>query len=137
MLLSKTFVRKLRTNICTIINEKCKMKDLSVPEQLILTAIWRLKENAYGVTIRKKVAEVTSKDLIYGTLYNFLDQLLRKNYVTKKQSAPTKERGGRSKVMYQVTEEGYRALTSARNLNELIWSGIPENAFIGNQANEE
>jgi DNA-binding PadR family transcriptional regulator len=113
------------------------MKDLTVPEQLILTAIWRLKENAYGVTIRKKVAEVTKKDIIYGTLYNFLDQLLRKNYVTKTQSAPTKERGGRSKVMYQITEEGYQALTTARNLNESIWSEIPENAFIKNKANEK
>jgi DNA-binding PadR family transcriptional regulator len=105
------------------------MKDLTVPEQLILTAIWRLGENAYGVTIRRKVAEVTQKDLIYGTLYNFLDQLLRKGYVTKTPSEPTGERGGRRKMIYGITEKGLLALKEARELQEAIWEGIPEKAF--------
>jgi DNA-binding PadR family transcriptional regulator len=123
------YVRNLLTN-----KRILKMKDLTIPEQLILTAIWRLKDNAYGVTIRKKVAEVTNKDLIYGTLYNFLDQLLRKEYVTKNPSEPKNERGGRSKMIYTLTEKGYAALSRARNLQNSIWSGIPSGAFkqVGN-----
>ncbi len=105
------------------------MKDLTIPEQIILTAIWRLEDNAYGVTIRKKVAEVIKKDMIYGTLYNFLDQLLRKGYVTKNKSAPTSERGGRSKLYYKLTEEGFRALERARELQSFIWLDIPDSAF--------
>ena len=56
---------------------------LSVLEEIILSAIYRLKENAYGVTIRNKVSEVTHRDIIYGTLYNTLEQLVRKGYVHK------------------------------------------------------
>ena len=111
------------------------MKDLTISEQLILTAIWRLKDNAYGVTIRKKIAEVTKKDLIYGTLYNFLDQLLRKDLVTKNPSEPKSERGGRSKMIYNLTEKGYTALSEARSLQDSIWSGICVNTFKKAQTN--
>ncbi|MFC1476889.1 PadR family transcriptional regulator [candidate division KSB1 bacterium] len=102
------------------------MKDLTIPEQIILTAIWRLNDNAYGVTIRKKVEEVTQKKLIYGTLYNFLDQLVRKRYVTKTRGMPTSERGGRSKMYYKLTPTGINALERARELQRSIWDGIPE-----------
>ncbi|MBN2431989.1 MAG: helix-turn-helix transcriptional regulator [Acidobacteria bacterium] len=113
------------------------MKDLSVPEQLILTAIWRLGKDAYGVTIRRKVAEVTQKDLIYGTLYNFLDQLLRKGYVTKTPSEPTGERGGRSRMIYGITEKGLLALREARALQESIWAGIPAEGLTRQGSSDE
>ena len=102
------------------------MKDLTLAEEIILTAIWKLKDNAYGVTIRKHVAEVTKKSVIYGTLYNTLDQLLRKGYVTKVRGEPVAERGGRSKMFYSLTPTGIKALQNARELQRRIWNGIPE-----------
>ena len=102
------------------------MKELTLAEEILLTAIWRLKDNAYGVTIRKQVAEVTKKNVIYGTLYNSLDQLLRKGYVTKTRGKPVAERGGRSKMFYTLTSSGMQALQNARELQKRIWDGIPE-----------
>lgn len=102
------------------------MKELTLAEEILLTAIWRLKDNAYGVTIRKKVAKVTKKNVIYGTLYNSLGQLLRKGYVTKTRSKPMAERGGRSKMFYTLTPSGIKALQKARELQRRIWEGIPE-----------
>lgn len=102
------------------------MKELTLAEGILLTAIWKLKDNAYGVTIRKKVAGVTKKNVIYGTLYNSLDQLLRKGYVTKTRSKPVAERGGRSKMFYTLTPSGIKALQNARELQKRIWDGIPE-----------
>ena len=102
------------------------MKELTLAEEILLTAIWRLKDNAYGVTIRKKVAEVTKKNVIYGTLYNSLDQLLKKGYVAKIRGKPVAERGGRSKMFYTLTPSGIQALKNARELQERIWDGIPE-----------
>ena len=99
---------------------------LSVLEEIILSAIYRLKDNAYGVTIRNKVSEVTHRDLIYGTLYNTLEQLVRKGYVYKIQGAPTGERGGRSRMMYTLSEAGIRALQDARELQNKIWQGFPD-----------
>ncbi len=102
------------------------MKELTVSEEIILTAIWRLEDNAYGVTIRKKVEEVTRRDIIYGTLYNILAQLVRKGYVNKSRGMPTSERGGRSKMYYQLTSTGISALQEARELQKLIWEGLPD-----------
>ena len=102
------------------------MKELTLAEEILLTAIWRLEDNAYGVTIRKKVAEVTKKNVIYGTLYNTLDQLLRKGYVNKTRGNPVAERGGRSKMFYTLTPKGMQALKNARELQRRIWDGIPE-----------
>ena len=102
------------------------MQELTIQEEIILTAIWRLKEEAYGVLIRKNVAEITNKQMMYGTLYNTLSQLLRKGYVSKSKGEPTAARGGRSKMYYHITSEGLKALQHTRDLHRSIWRGIPE-----------
>ncbi len=102
------------------------MKELTVAEEIILTCILRLEDNAYGVTIRKKVADVTQKELIYGTLYNLLDQLVRKGYVSKTRGTPTPARGGRSKIFYSLTPSGIEALAETRSLHKKIWEGLPD-----------
>jgi DNA-binding PadR family transcriptional regulator len=102
------------------------MIEITVLEEIILTTIFRLKDEAYGVSIRQKVSEITKKDIIYGTLYNTLDQLLRKGYVRKRLGKPTPQRGGRSKIYYSLTAKGAKALQNARELHQKIWDGISE-----------
>ena len=105
------------------------MQELSKNEELILLSIWKLKDDAYGVTIRKSVMEITSKTLHYGSLYNTLDLLARKGLVVSKKSEPKAEKGGRSKILYNVTTEGKKALNYAREMQQSAWSDIPEYAF--------
>ncbi|MFC1726613.1 PadR family transcriptional regulator [candidate division KSB1 bacterium] len=97
------------------------MDYLTLSESILLLAIWRLKDGAYGVTIRKYIEEMTGKLYSYGTLYSFLDQLARKRYVAKSIGDPTPQRGGRSKIYYKLSNEGIRALQSARELQKTIW----------------
>jgi DNA-binding PadR family transcriptional regulator len=101
------------------------MREVTLLEEIILTTIWRLKEDAYGVAIRKKVSEILKKDLFYGTLYNALDQLVKKGYVSKEKSEPISSRGGRSRMYYTLTQEGIQALERARELHQLIWENLP------------
>ena len=54
------------------------MKELTKTEETILIAIWRLKDNAYGVTIKNQIKKVTKRDYLYNTLYTTLEQLVRK-----------------------------------------------------------
>ncbi len=105
---------------------RATMNKLTISEEILLTTIWRLKDNAYGVTIRKKIAEIAKKDIIYGTLYNLLGRLVKKGYVTKTRSQPIKLRGGRSRMYYALTPSGIRALHNARELHKSIWEGLPE-----------
>ena len=102
------------------------MKDLTLLEEIVLTTIVRLEGNAYGVSIRFKVAELTGRDILYGTLFNALEQLLRKGLIAKTKGHPIAERGGRSRMYFQITKEGSLALAEARRLHHLIWHGLSE-----------
>jgi DNA-binding PadR family transcriptional regulator len=86
----------------------------------------RLKNNAYGVTIRKKIADIAQRSLSYGTLYSYLDQIHRKGYVSKSIGKPSSERGGRRKIFYKLTPDGSEALKAAHKLQKVIWAEMPE-----------
>ena len=69
-------------------------------EQLVLTAILTLRENAYGVTIQKKVADLARpKKVSLGAIYVTLDRLEDKGFVSSWLCDPTSERGGRASVI--------------------------------------
>jgi len=102
---------------------------LTLNEQILLLAILKLKENAYGVTIREKVVEVTQKKIVYGTLYNSLDKLVKKGYVVTKEGEPTHERGGRRKIYYTLTRDGKIALQKSKELQTSLWEGFTDFIF--------
>ena len=102
------------------------MKDLTLYETIHLLAIIRQGENAYGMTIKEEINEMTGRELSYGTLYSYLDQLFKKGLVKKAGGPPTPERRGRRKIFYNLTAEGLKALHTAYKLQQSIWTGLPE-----------
>ena len=105
------------------------MLRLTMNEQIYMIAIWHLGDNAYGVKIREKVMDMTGKSMVFGTLYNNLDQLVKKGYVVTKKGESGGNRGGNIKVFYRLTGDGKTALQESRSLQESLWIGIPKNAF--------
>ena len=105
------------------------MKDLTLTEEMILWAVWKLKANAYGVTIRKQVSERTGRIFPYGTLYGILAKLCRKRFVEKRISDPTPIRGGRSRNYYRITSQGREALKAAMELKKTLWDEESELAL--------
>ena len=105
------------------------MRELTMSQLILLLSVWRLKGDAYGVTIRKELARVTGRKYPYGTLYSLLDQLHKKGFVAKSIGDPTNKRGGRRKILYHVTQGGREALRTTRQLQEIIWEGIPRGTF--------
>ena len=101
------------------------MKDLSLFETIHLLAILRRGDDAYGVTIKEEIGEMTGREIPYGTLYSYLDQLYKKGLIRKSTGAPTPERGGRRKIYYTLTAEGEKALRAAYQLQKAIWKGMP------------
>jgi DNA-binding PadR family transcriptional regulator len=80
-------------------------------EQIVLTAILTLGDNAYGVTIHAKVEELSRpKRVVLGAVYATLDRLEDKGMIGSWLSGPTPERGGRSKRHYRLEKLGERAL---------------------------
>jgi PadR family transcriptional regulator PadR len=97
------------------------MKDLTLAEEMVLLAVWKLEDNAYGVTIRKQVSRTTNRIFPYGTLYSILDKLTKNRLVTKSVSDPIPKRGGRSRNYYSVTPDGISALKVAMQLKKTLW----------------
>lgn len=99
-------------------------------EEVILIAIWKLKDQAYGVSISKHVSKLTGKNYAIGSLYFSFDQLNRKGLIDKLKGEPTRERGGRSKIYYSLTTAGERALADVNRLHNKLWDELPDSVNL-------
>lgn len=102
------------------------MEDISKTEELIMLAVWKLQDNAYGVTVREYLIDATGKNYSIGSIYVPLDRLVRKGLLKSMQGKPTKERGGMSKRYYSLTKNGIKALNDSKKLLESMWQDISE-----------
>lgn len=90
-------------------------------EQLVLSAILALGEDAYGVSIHAKVEALSEpKRVSLGAVYATLDRLEDKGLLGSWLSDPTPERGGRSKRFYRLEDAGKRALREAAGTAQRI-----------------
>lgn len=100
-------------------------------EEIILLALARLGENAYGVTIRKAVSEAMDKDTSIGAVYATLDRLERKGYVSSRQGEATRERGGKAKRYFKLEGAGQAALCEADLVRSRLMQGLKLNTVGG------
>lgn len=102
------------------------MRFLSRPEELVLLAVWKLKENAYCVPIRDFLNKITGKTWSFGSVYDPLNRLEKKGLLESCLSGPTKTRGGRSKRIYRITPAGRRELVEIKALQQAVWEEVPD-----------
>ena len=93
-------------------------------EHVILLALLRLEDRAYGVTVRQEIELRTDREVSIGAVYATLDRLERKGYVASHRGDPTPERGGRSKRFFRVTADGVRAVTRTHRALESMKEGL-------------
>ncbi len=104
-----------------------KAESLGQFEQLVLTAILTLREDAYGITIHEKVQELAHPKIVsLGAIYVTLDRLEDKGLVASRLSDPTPERGGRAKRYYHLEGAGEIALQEAAVTAKRIWDVASE-----------
>jgi DNA-binding PadR family transcriptional regulator len=97
---------------------------LSRAEEIILLAVYKLRGNAYGVTIREQVNNDIGRYWPFGVIYKTLKKLKAKGYLEKTASSPVSERGGRTRYYYEITTEGISALENILHIHSSIWDGI-------------
>jgi DNA-binding PadR family transcriptional regulator len=102
---------------------------LSLWEGVYLLSIWELKDEAYGVAIKKLVSRKTGHVLSYGGLYFMLAQLVKKGLVIKTEGEPSPRRGGRRKYFYTLTERGKKALRTSFEFQKILWRDVKEPVF--------
>jgi DNA-binding PadR family transcriptional regulator len=99
---------------------------LSRSEEIVLLSIWKLQEDAYGVSIRDKVIESTGYEWSIGALYAPLHRLQKKGLVESREGDPVPERGGRRKIFYRLTPRGREALLRMKKVHDVVWSDVPD-----------
>lgn len=86
-------------------------------EQIVLLALVRLGDAAYGVTILREIEQRAGRRASLGAIYTTLTRLEKKGYVAHRLGEPTRERGGRRKKFYRLEPRGARVL--ARSVEAL------------------
>ena len=95
-------------------------------ELMILLAILRVGQEAYGVPIGQEIESATKRPVTRASIYTALDRLQRMGLVSSEMGDPTPERGGRAKRFFTVTTEGIRAVREAQRAFSIMWKGLPQ-----------
>jgi PadR family transcriptional regulator PadR len=93
-------------------------------EHIIVLALLRLVDRAYGVTVRQEIEFRTNREVSIGAVYATLDRLETKGYVKSHRGDPTPERGGRSKRFFRVTAEGMAAVNRTQDALQSMTEGL-------------
>jgi DNA-binding PadR family transcriptional regulator len=93
-------------------------------EQIVMLALVRLGQNAYGMAVRMEIEKRTGRNLSIGAIYATLERLEGKGYVSSFMGEPTAERGGRAKRFFRIEAEGMRALRASQRVIESMSVGL-------------
>jgi PadR family transcriptional regulator, regulatory protein PadR len=94
-------------------------------EQLVLVALIRLGDDAYGMTVRREIEERTGRPTSLGAVYATLDRLESKGYVTSYGAPATPERRGRARRFFRIASSACRALEETRCAFDLMYRDLP------------
>jgi PadR family transcriptional regulator len=100
--------------------------NLGAFDLMILLALMRLGDAAYGVPIAREIEETSGRVVALATLYGTLTRLEKKGLVSSRLGEPTAERGGRAKKYFRVTARGLREVRDAQRVFTSLWTGIPK-----------
>jgi PadR family transcriptional regulator, regulatory protein PadR len=92
-------------------------------EEIVLLAILRLRDNAYGVSIRQLIEEETERTTSIGAVYTTLERLESKGYISSKHGEVTAERGGKAKRYFRIEGAGAEAINEATTARHKILTG--------------
>ena len=98
-------------------------------EELVLLTIGALHPQAYGVSIKNEIAQLTGRKVTLSTVHSALNRLENKDLVSNYMGESTGKRGGKRKKYFTITVSGAKTLKEARAQREAIWGLIPEAAL--------
>ncbi|MEM1134794.1 MAG: helix-turn-helix transcriptional regulator [Bacteroidota bacterium] len=95
-------------------------------EELVLLLIVMLKEDAYGLAIRKGLKEHAERTVTIGAVHGTVNRLEKKGLIESRLGGATDLRGGRRKRLFNITAFGRRALQQSQEVKVKLWRQIPE-----------
>jgi len=101
-------------------------------EELVLTMVGILQEEAYGNAIVEEIKNRVARDVNLSAVHVTLYRLEDKGYVKSKMGGATNERGGRRKRIFTITNAGLAVLRAMKESRMDLWKLIPQLKFTGN-----
>ena len=95
-------------------------------ELMVLLAVLRLGDEAYGVPIAREIEETGKRPVVRAVVYTALERLQARGLVRSTLGEPTAERGGKAKRYYRVSPAGLKAVRDTQRSLVDLWTGIPE-----------
>jgi DNA-binding PadR family transcriptional regulator len=95
-------------------------------ELMVLLALMRLSDDAYGVPICREIEDQTGREVSVGSVYATLERLEEKGFVSSELGQPTAERGGRAKRYFRVTTRGVKEVRKTQRALMNLWNGLPQ-----------
>lgn len=102
------------------------MTFLSRIEEILLLAIWKLRDEAYGMNIRQQVEKDTGLTWLSEAIYAPLSRLKEKGYVKTLKAATASEKSGRPRIYYRLTRAGLDRMIDIQEVNRSLWAGVPD-----------
>ena len=93
-------------------------------ELMVLLALMRLREDAYGVPISQEIEQQTGREVALATVYAALERLEENGLVSSELGEPTAARGGRAKRYFRITKKGLHEVHEARRALINLWRGL-------------
>ena len=95
-------------------------------EELILTLVAALQEDAYGAAISEEIETRLKRDVNLSAVHVTLYRLEDKGLIKSALGGGTKERGGRRKRIYTITSAGMAMLRAMKESRIDLWKMVPQ-----------
>src|SRR5215471_2013642 len=99
---------------------------LSNFELMVMLAIIRIGDDAYGVSISNEIEETTGGEVLLGSVYDALTRLEDKGLISSALGEATAERGGRAKRHFRANSKGIRLVRDTQQSLMKLWKGLPQ-----------
>jgi DNA-binding PadR family transcriptional regulator len=100
------------------------MKFPTRQEELVLLSVFRLKDNAYLISIQDHLDHFTGKEWSISSVYIPLSRLEKRGYLKTSVGEAVEKRGGKAIKYYRLTKTGLKALAELETINKTMWSGV-------------
>ena len=101
-------------------------------EELILTMVGALQEDAYGAAIAEEIESRLKREVNLSAVHVTLYRLEDKGLIKSALGGATKERGGRRKRIFTITSAGMAMLRSMKETRIDLWKLMPQLKIVGN-----
>jgi PadR family transcriptional regulator PadR len=100
-------------------------------EELILTMVAALQEDAYGASIAEEIETRLKREVNLSAVHVTLYRLEDKGYIKSSLGGGTNERGGRRKRIFTITSAGMAMLKAMKESRVELWKLVPQLKISG------